>query len=164
MSAPSAWSKSGDSLAAGCGAVVKVWAGTEPGAEVKLFEGTPVFCLSFSPNNKVLAVGGDKGSVSLYSATPAPGSGERSVGTIPPLPEAGLEAVAALAFLPDTSLVTGGRHGGVHLWALRQHEVGAGGSGAHSRQQSGQLLLTRKHGRRCCCSRRCSRPCARSQG
>eukprot|EP00775_Hariotina_reticulata_P001741 gene1741-2082_t len=83
---PTYWHRFPDiGVAAACGAVVKVWDPSEPDKGIKLFEGTSVYTVSFSPNNKVLAVGGDKCQVSLYSSTPQPG-GDRMVAQLPTVP------------------------------------------------------------------------------
>jgi len=64
-----------DRIAACCGPVVRVWV-PEKGEQIpanRLNEGMPVRALSWSNNNKVLAVAGDKSEISMYavgSSTP----------------------------------------------------------------------------------------------
>eukprot|EP00882_Tetradesmus_deserticola_P034517 GHRQ01039627.1.p1 GENE.GHRQ01039627.1~~GHRQ01039627.1.p1 ORF type:complete len:157 (-),score=38.64 GHRQ01039627.1:39-509(-) len=127
--APSAavWSTT-DCLAAGCGELVKVWQPGNPTSDIKIFEGTTVYSVDFSRNNKVLAVAGDKSQVVVYSNRPQPPSGERSVGRFPDLPKAGLDCITCVRFAPsDTHLVGGARNGTLRIWSLRSKEVRSNG-------------------------------------
>lgn len=112
-------------IAAGCGPVVKVWAPTEPKQAIKLNEGTPVYAVDLSHNNRVLAVGGDKGQASLYSGKGASvQTGAPGVGNIPRIPDDSADAITCIKFAPsDSSLVMGCKNGLVHVWGLKDIEV-----------------------------------------
>lgn len=116
-----------DCVAAAAGAVAAVWDPSQPaGSEVKIFEGTPIYSLDFSRNNKVLAVASDKGQLVLHSAKPHGPGGDRAVGRMPALPEPGLDAITFVRFTHnDAHLIGGTRHGAVRIWSLRAKDVSA---------------------------------------
>jgi WD40 repeat protein len=92
------WHKFSDAgIAAACGAVVKVWDPSNPNTEVKIFEGTSVYAVAFNVNNKILAVGGDKCQVSLYSCAPQP-DGDRKIAQLPPVPGRALQQLYLCTF------------------------------------------------------------------
>lgn len=117
-------------IAAGCGPVVKLWAPTEPQQALKINEGTPVYCLDFSHNNRVLAVAGEKGQAILYSGKGAAvATGCSPVGTIPRVPCETADSVTCIKFAPNDSYLLGGcRNGLVHIWSLKD-EVREGREG-----------------------------------
>lgn len=119
------WSTA-DAVAASCGTLVKVWTPNDPASEIKIFEGTAVYSIDFSRNNKVLAVAGDKGQVVLYSNKPQGAAGERAVGRFPGIPQDGADAFTCVRFSSsDAHLLGGCNNGTVHIWALKQKEVRA---------------------------------------
>jgi WD40 repeat protein len=129
-----------DCLAAGCGELVKVWQPGNPNSEIKIFEGTSVYCLDFSRNNKVLAVAGDKGQVALYSSRPQTPSGERIVGRAPEVPKAALDSFTCVRWAPSgTHLVGGTRNGMLCIFALKAKQVSCCQLG--SAQSAGQQLM-----------------------
>lgn len=115
---PAAWSLQ-DWLAAACGEIVKVWHPHDAKQEVKIYEGTNVYAADFSSNNKVLAVAGDKGQITLYSSK-THDTGSRAVGHFPNPLEVGVESFSCVRFAAnDSSLVAGCHNGTVHTWALK---------------------------------------------
>lgn len=114
-------------VAAGCGPVVKLWAPADPKHAIKLNEGTPVYCLDFSHNNRVLTVAGEKGQAILYSGKGASvATGAANVGNVPRAPDAGADSITCIKFAPNDSYLLGGcRNGLVHIWSLKE-EVSSG--------------------------------------
>jgi WD40 repeat protein len=112
-------------IAAGCGPVVKMWAPSDPHKAIKLNKGTSVYCLDFSHNNKVLAVGGESGQATLYSMKGASvAAGALEVGQIPRTPEETVDSFTCIKFAPNDSYIVGGcTNGQVHLWNLKGTEV-----------------------------------------
>lgn len=108
-------------VAAGCGPVVKLWAPSEPQQAIKINEGTPVYGLDFSSNNRVLAVAGEKGQAVLYSGKGAAvNTGCSPVGQMPRNPEENTDSITCIKFAPDdTNLIGGCRNGRVHIWSLK---------------------------------------------
>lgn len=107
-----------DWIAAGCGEIVKVWDPSDPRAEVKIYEGTTVSSISFSHNNKVLAVAGDQGQINVHSSKPND-AGNRNVGSFPPTPEVGIEAFSCVVFAPNgRQLAAGTTNGLLRIWDM----------------------------------------------
>eukprot|EP00879_Flechtneria_rotunda_P025888 GHRR01027543.1.p1 GENE.GHRR01027543.1~~GHRR01027543.1.p1 ORF type:complete len:752 (+),score=310.10 GHRR01027543.1:1196-3451(+) len=113
-----------DCVAAACGTVVKVWSPNDPKNEIKIFEGTNVYSMDFSRNNKVLAVAGDKGQVALYSNNLQGASGDRCVGHTPSIPDPDIDCITCVRFAPTGAhLVCGTKEGPVHIFALRTSQA-----------------------------------------
>lgn len=111
-------------IAAGCGPVVKLWAPADPQHAIKLNEGTPVYCLDFSHNNRVLSVAGEKGQANLYSGKGASvATGAAAVGNIPRAPDEGADSITCIKFAPNDSFLLGGcMNGLVHIWSLKEED------------------------------------------
>lgn len=122
----SAWGLQ-DIVAAACGPVVKLWSALDTSRPLKINEGTPVQALDFSHNNKVLAVGGCKHQVLLYSGDKH--GPPKQVGW---MPQEGLLAshATAVRFSPaDAHITTGCSDGSIITWPLKgNREVGRHGS------------------------------------
>jgi WD40 repeat protein len=107
-------------IAAGCGPVVKLWAPSEPQRAVKINEGTPVYSVDFSHNNRVLAVAGEKGQANLYSSKSAGESSCQPVSSMPTVPLSTVDSITCLKFAPNDSCLLGGcRNGRVHMWSVK---------------------------------------------
>lgn len=108
-------------IAAGCGPVVKLWAPSEPQQAIKINEGTEVYDVGFSHNNRVLAIAGEKGQCSLYSSKGAAvNTGCQPVGQIPRNLQENTDTIMCIKFAPDDSCLIGGcRNGLVHVWSLK---------------------------------------------
>jgi WD40 repeat protein len=109
-----AWNSS-ELLSACCGATVKVWNPIQADrfGEVKLNEGTPVYTLDWSTNNKVLAVAGDKPQVSMY------GNGQL-IGQVPAIISPNLDGVTCMRFGSDSKrMILGCKNRFLHILDLR---------------------------------------------
>jgi WD40 repeat protein len=120
------WGGLAEVIAAGCGPVVKLWAPSAPQQAAKINEGTPVYCVDFSHNNRVLAVAGEKGQANLYSSKAVGGSATYTpVSCVPTTPLATVDSITCVKFAPNDSALLGGcRNGRVHIWSLKGDEVG----------------------------------------
>lgn len=101
--------------------MVKLWNPSEPQQAISIYEGTAVYSLDFSHNNRVLAVAGEKGQAVLYGGKGAAvGTGCEPVGTIPRVPSETADSVTCLKFAPNDSYLLGGcRNGLLHIWSLK---------------------------------------------
>lgn len=115
------WTGLTEVIAAGCGPVVKLWAPSAPQQAVKINDGTPVYCVDFSHNNRVLAVAGEKGQANLYSSKAVGESANCSpVSSVPTTPLATVDSITCVKFAPNDSALLGGcRNGRVHIWSLK---------------------------------------------
>ena len=103
-------------LAACCGPTIKLWNPTVSGKEkeIKISEGTMVYALDWSTNNRVLAAAGDKAQVSMYN------SGQR-IGQIPNLISPSIDSITCLRFSNDSKkMVFGCKNRSMHILDLRQ--------------------------------------------
>jgi WD40 repeat protein len=101
---------------------VKVWEPSAPQRAVKINEGTPVYSVAFSHNNKVLAVAGEKGQAALYGGKGAsPEAGAQLAGHMPSVPVESSDSITCITFMPNDSCLVGGcLNGVVHLWMLKE--------------------------------------------
>jgi WD40 repeat protein len=109
------WSPTGQ-LSACCGPTVKIWTpGAQDGSrERKINEGTPVYAVDWSTNNKVLAVAGDKAQVSMYS-------GSTVIGQVPTVVNPHIDTITCMRFSHSSKkMVIGCKNRTMHILDLRQ--------------------------------------------